>query len=241
MKIRNRFLNWCIASAATLIFRTLFLTVRAEYPRLADSASPYIPPKGDRRFCFCLWHDAIVACLFSSRTYNLAALISRHQDGSYLTYAIRKLGLFPVRGSASRGGAQATKQLIEQPDLHVCITPDGPRGPRREMKDGIVFLASRTGRSIVPGAVTATRYWAAPAGWSDLLIPKPFSTVIMLAGDPIEVPPDLTREEISEVATQVQREMDRLEAIVQRYVDGDVAAINDVSRDSGETTSAAAA
>ena len=241
MKIRNRFLNWCIASAATVILRTLFLTVRFEYPRLANIASPYTPPEGKTRYCFCLWHDAIVACLFSAKTYNLAGLISRHQDGSYLTYAIRKLGLTPVRGSASRGGAQATKQLIEQSDLHVCITPDGPRGPRREMKDGIVYLASRTGRPIVPGAVTGTRFWAAPAGWSDLVIPMPFSKVIVLAGDPVEVSPDLTREEISGVTSRIQKEMDRLEGLVQRYVNGDVEVLSEFPGHSEDVETAAAA
>lgn len=230
MKIRNPVLNWLIARIATWILRTLFWTVRVDHRKVVDEATPYTAATGSMRYCFCLWHDAIVACLFSLRTYKLSGLISRHQDGSYLTHAIKLLGITPVRGSASRGGAQATRQLIDQPDLHVCITPDGPRGPRRKMKDGIVYLASRTGRPVVPTTVTATRYWAVPGGWSDMIIPKPFSRVLLLAGEPIEVPLDASREEISRITEEIQLEMDRLDEIGQRIIAGDEPDIDIVRR-----------
>lgn len=221
MKIRNPYVNWAIARLATWILRALFLTVRVEHQKVAPDGTPYAPAQGSQRYCFCLWHDAIITALFSLKTYKLAGLISRHQDGTYLTHAIRMLGITPVRGSASRGGAQATKQLFDRPDLHVCITPDGPRGPRRVMKDGIVYIASRTGRPVVPTTLAATRYWSVPGGWSDMVIPKPFATVLLLAGSPIEVPPDLSRQEISEVTEQIQQEMDRLHLIGQRLIRGD--------------------
>ncbi|MEQ9406460.1 MAG: lysophospholipid acyltransferase family protein [Fuerstiella sp.] len=221
MKIRNRYANWMIARIATWILRLMFLTVRVDHRRIAPDGTPYAPATSSTRYCFCMWHDAIVTALFALKTYKLSGLISRHQDGTYLTHAIRLLGITPVRGSASRGGAQATRQLIDRPDLHVCITPDGPRGPRRVMKDGIVYLASRTGRPVVPTTVTATSYWSVPGGWSDMLIPKPFSTALLLAGKPIEVPPDLSRAQISEVTDQIQQEMDRLHLIGQRLVRGD--------------------
>lgn len=228
MKIRNSVLNWLIARLATWILRLLFLTVRVDHRRVKDDATPYAAASGPTRYCFCLWHDAIIVCLFSLKTYKLAGLISRHQDGTYLTHAIKLLGITPVRGSASRGGAQATKQLIDQPDLHVCITPDGPRGPRRTMKDGIIFLASRTGRPVVPTTVTGTRYWAVPAGWSDMLIPKPFSRVLLLAGHPINVPANVSREQISQITKRIQQEMNRLDTIGQTIMNGDESAFSEV-------------
>ncbi len=245
MKIRNPVVNWIIARVATWILRILFLTVRADHRRVVDDATPYAASTGAKRYCFCLWHDAIIACLFSLKTFKLAGLISRHQDGSYLTHAIKFLGITPVRGSASRGGAQATRQLIDQPDLHVCITPDGPRGPRRTMKDGIVFLASRTGRPVVPTTVTGTSYWAVHAGWSDMIIPKPFSKVLLLAGKPIDVPPDLSREEIATLTEKIQLEMDRLNDIGQRMINGDESAFDEVANgatgtEGNEVTSLAA-
>jgi lysophospholipid acyltransferase (LPLAT)-like uncharacterized protein len=221
MKIRNSFANWLIARIGTWLLRALFQTVSIEHHKVEPDATPYGRPTGPTRFCFCMWHDAIVTAVYSLRTYKLAGLISRHQDGGYLAHAVRLAGITPVRGSASRGGAQATKQLIDQPDLHVCITPDGPRGPRRVMKDGIVYLSSRTGRPVVPTTLTGTSYWSVPGGWSDMMVPKPFSKMILLAGAPIEVASDLNREQISEVTEKIQKEMDRLDLLGQRLIRGD--------------------
>lgn len=226
MKIRNRFVNRLIAQLGTLCLKAYYLTVRVDQRRVVPGATPYEPTVGDSRYCFCLWHDAIVTCLFSSRIYKLSGLISRHQDGTYLSDAAVKVGLTPVRGSTSRGGAEAIKQLIDRPDLHVCITPDGPRGPRRVMKEGIVYLASRTNRPVVPTTVTATSYWSIPGNWSDMLIPKPFSRVLLLSGQPIPVKADASREEISALTEAVQQEMDRLDLLGQRIIRGDEKAMN---------------
>ncbi|MEZ6128018.1 MAG: lysophospholipid acyltransferase family protein [Planctomycetaceae bacterium] len=221
MKIRNRLANWVVARLGTWFLQALFLTVRVDHRRVVEDGTPYCRARGSVRYCFCIWHDAIVTAVFSLKTHKLSGLISRHQDGGYLAHAVRLVGITPVRGSASRGGAQATKQLIDQPDLHVCITPDGPRGPRRVMKDGIVYLASRTGRPIIPTTLTATSYWSIPGGWSDMLIPKPFSKALLLAGPALEVPPGLTRQQISEYAELVQKEMDRMHLLGQRIIRGD--------------------
>ncbi len=229
MKIRNRMLNRLLAQIATWLLRAYYFTARVDQRRIVAGATPYEPPVGTSRYCFCLWHDAIVTCLFGSRIYKLSGLISRHQDGTYLSDSAVMVGLTPVRGSTSRGGAEAIKQLIDQPDLHVCITPDGPRGPRRVMKEGIVYLASRTGRPIVPTSVTASRYWSLPGNWSDMLIPKPFSKVLLLAGSPIDVPSDATRTEITEITEGIQQEMDRIDLLGQRIIRGDESAMQYVA------------
>jgi lysophospholipid acyltransferase (LPLAT)-like uncharacterized protein len=221
VKIRNRFLNKVIAWTAVVLLRTLFLTVRTDIRVAQKGAMTNTPPVGATRYSFCLWHDIILAALFSHKAHSLSTLVSRHQDGTYLSDLIEILGIRPVRGSASRGGAQATKQLLSMPDQHICITPDGPRGPRHVMKDGITYIAARTGRPIVCVSVKATRCWKIPAGWSDIMIPKPFSKVIGLTGMPIEVAAELTREQIAEVTAQVQDEMDRLNALGDRLIQGD--------------------
>ena len=90
------------------------------------------------------------------------------------------------------------------------VTPDGPRGPRRQMSVGIVFLASHTGRAVVPTAYSCSRRWTFKGNWTDLVIPKPFAKVFLLAGDPIKVPPALGRDELQGYASLIQVEMDRL-------------------------------
>ena len=230
MKIRNQFLNWLIARIGTWALKCLFLTVRVDHRTVVDDATPYRRPVGKQRYCFCLWHDAILTAVFGCRTHKLSGLISRHQDGSYLAHAVQLVGIAPVRGSASRGGAQATRQLIDMPDLHVCITPDGPRGPRRQMKDGIVYLSSRTDRPVVPTALKATRSWSIPGGWSDMMLPKPFSKILLVAGSPITIPPDVGRDDIRRITDEIQLEMDRLDSIADCLIAGEESVANLVQR-----------
>ena len=230
MKIRSRWFNMMLSYLATFCLRLLFLTVRVQHRRIVEDATPYARPKSSQRFTFCMWHDQIVLAVFSLRTWNLAGLISQHRDGGYLADSVLIAGIQPVRGSTSRGGAEAVREILDRPDLHLAMTPDGPRGPRREMKEGIVYISSRSKRPIVPTALICNRYWVIPGHWSDMAIPKPFSKVILIAGTPITVPPELPREEMAMWAEFVNAEMGRLELIARRLQQGDVAAANEIDR-----------
>ncbi|MDA1232053.1 MAG: lysophospholipid acyltransferase family protein [Planctomycetota bacterium] len=235
MKIRSRWLNIVLSYLATFCLRLLFLSVRVRHLKVVDDATPYSLPVSQQRFTFSMWHDQILMAVFSRRTWNLAGLISQHRDGDYLADSVLIAGIQPVRGSTSRGGAEAVREILNRPDLHLAMTPDGPRGPRREMKEGIVYISSRSGRPVVPTALTCNRFWAIPGHWSDMAIPKPFSKVILIAGTPIPVPPDLPREEMTAWAEFVSLEMGRLEQIATRIQNGDVAAIDEIDRRADST------
>jgi lysophospholipid acyltransferase (LPLAT)-like uncharacterized protein len=92
----------------------------------------------------------------------------------------------------------------------LVLTPDGPRGPRRKVKLGLVFLASHSGRGIVPTAFSAARAWKIPGRWTDLAIPKPFTRVWALSGAPIFVKQDASSLEMTAALNQLQAEMGRL-------------------------------
>ena len=190
--------------------KLLFSTVRVELRPAAPGINPY-EDTGDERFLYCTWHDAILLPIFAGKPRNMAALVSRHQDGSYLAEGMKLVNITPVRGSTNRGGSAALKQLMrEAQNKHITITPDGPRGPRRKMKPGIVYLASQTGRAIVPMLFCCDRPWKIQGNWTDLTIPKPFSKVVGLSRQPIRVPPGLTRREIEHYCELVQQAMDSL-------------------------------
>ncbi len=105
------------------------------------------------------------------------------------------------------------------------VTPDGPRGPRRKMSIGIVFLASHTGRAVIPTAYSCSRCWKIKGSWTDLVIPKPFAKVYLLGGRPVEVPAELEREELRQYATVIQTEMDRLNDEVEQLARGPIKAL----------------
>jgi lysophospholipid acyltransferase (LPLAT)-like uncharacterized protein len=103
------------------------------------------------------------------------------------------MGFECVRGSSYRGGAAALMELSRVgADMHVAITPDGPRGPRRELAQGAVFLASRLGLPIVPMGLGYDRPWRLKS-WDRFAVPRPWSRARGVVGPEIYVPQDLDR------------------------------------------------
>lgn len=220
MKIRSPLLNKLIAKLAVLSMRGLFATCRTEVVFKSPESSCYEPPAGDERYAYCLWHDGIALASFAKRPLNCAILVSRHNDGSLLANALKSLGMKPIRGSSSKGGARAARQVIEDTrELHFTVTPDGPRGPRREVKEGIVFLASKTQHPVVPTYALATREWQIKGSWTDMALPKPFARCYLFGGEPIHVPEKLDREQIAEYRNRLQAEMERVERIAKHYAE----------------------
>lgn len=221
MKIRSRFLTRLLARLAVWSLRLLFWTCRKDLREECPGTNP-LSDTGGERYLYAVWHDQLIVTLFCGRPVNMAGLVSRHQDGSYLSDAMQIVGVKPVRGSTSRGGAQALRQLIDTArDRHVAITPDGPRGPRHALKNGIVYLASRSGRRIIPIAHECRRAWRIQGSWTDMLIPKPFTRVYGIGGRPFEVPPDLDRAGIEHYTALLQAEMERLEDELARIIAGE--------------------
>jgi len=216
MKIRSRWLTWIAAATVIFLTKLLFATCR----KVQIGTSPrtrfdYVPAKDDtERYVLCVWHDALLIPTFGAprSLRNLTCcLVSQHQDGTYLATAMKLLGYSTVRGSSRRGGALALRQLLEDTEgKHVVFTPDGPCGPRRQLKQGCVYVASQLNRSLLPGAFAATRAWRPKGRWTDLIIPKPFSTIYLVTGEPIPIPQDLSREQLEHFISVAQSAMDEL-------------------------------
>lgn len=189
-----------------MLFRTLRLEVRT-----TDVANPYAA-SGDRRFLFLVWHDSAVIAAFGGPHVRTVALTSRHRDGSFVAHVARFVKVPTVRGSTGPTGRKALRELLETAhEFDIVMTPDGPRGPSRQMSRGAIFLASRTGSEIVPTAFACSRAWRIPGRWTHLTIPKPFARVVLLAGDPIAVPPRLTAAELEPYVQTVQDAMNQLD------------------------------
>jgi lysophospholipid acyltransferase (LPLAT)-like uncharacterized protein len=216
MKIHNRHLIRFAARALALFFRTLMKTVRLEMIK-AEPRSTCYEDCGDERHLFCLWHDGIIGFVFCRPAFDVSALVSQHGDGTYLADALEAIGVTPIRGSSRRGGAAALRQMLDAAArYHIAIATDGPMGPRREVKDGVVYLASQTGRAIIPAAFAAHRAWRPRGRWTDLVVPFPFTRAYMLVGQRIYVPPGLDREQLEPYRQQVQAAMDALIAEADR-------------------------
>jgi lysophospholipid acyltransferase (LPLAT)-like uncharacterized protein len=143
-----------------------------------------------RPHVFLLWHEVLLPLLWHHRRQDIAIVVSENRDGQYLADFALALGYRAVRGSSSRGAARALLGAVRelQSGRAVAFTPDGPRGPRRELKPGVVAAAQRGGGVIVPIHARADRAWRLDS-WDRFLIPKPAARITVSYGRPFEVEP----------------------------------------------------
>jgi len=143
-----------------------------------------------RPHVFLLWHEALLPLLWQHRAQAIAIVVSAARDGQYLADFAVSLGYRTVRGSSTRGAARALLGAVRelQEGHAVAFTPDGPRGPRRELKPGVVAAAQRGHATVVPLHAEADRAWRLHS-WDRFMIPKPGARITITYGRPFEVPP----------------------------------------------------
>ncbi len=143
-----------------------------------------------RAHVFLLWHEVLLPLLWHHRRQDIAIVVSENRDGQYLADFAQALGYRTVRGSSSRGAARALLGAVRElrAGRPVAFTPDGPRGPRRALKPGVVAAAQRGAGVIVPIHARADRSWRLDS-WDRFLIPKPRARVTVTYGRPFEVGP----------------------------------------------------
>ena len=174
-----------------------------------------------RRVVLVGWHQRLYMGVGPFRRYRPVVMISQSRDGERIARVAERLGWRTVRGSSSRGGAEALQEIIEALSSggvagHVV---DGPRGPARRVKRGCVRLAASTGAAIIPVFLAARWRWEAHS-WDRFHVPLPFSRLNVRVGDPIEVPPELSPGAEEEIRQQVEKALERGQAELDLEVRG---------------------
>ena len=207
MKLRHPGLIKLLGLLLSWIVRAWMHTVRTREVLHTPSVMPD-HPDNNRRYIFAFWHDSILYLAGRYGHHRTAAiLISNHADGEIIAQTVRWIGIKVVRGSTTKNAVPALMHMLEASDKgHLAITPDGPRGPRRTVQRGVIYLASRTGFPIVPICVHYHRAWYAPS-WDRFGVPWPFSRAAGIAGEPLEVPPDLSKDDLESYAQQLEQRM----------------------------------
>lgn len=141
---------------------------------------------GDAPYLIGFWHNNILSAVHTLKHRDLPAMISRSKDGDDIAWVLARFGFEGLRGSASAGGLGVMRDAMRRlaGGKPVIVTPDGPRGPRYRVKPGIVSLARKRGVPIVPMAWSHSRRWEF-GSWDRMRLPKFFSTVTVLVGDPL--------------------------------------------------------
>lgn len=172
-------------------------------------------PEFEEPCIFVFWHEYIILPTMIWGKTNVTLFVSQHRDADWLVNIGRHFGFDAVRGSTTRGGPSAIRACKEKMRTHsLGVTPDGPKGPRREMALGAIYLASRLGRPIVPVGFGYDRPWRMNT-WDNFAIPRPGSRVRALMGPKIYIPKKAGREELESYRVSITNDINRLTGICE--------------------------
>lgn len=148
---------------------------------------------------YAFWHGKLLVPSALFRGQGFAVMVSRHADGETIARIVERLGSVTVRGSSTRGGAAALHEAILalKGGNSAVFTPDGPRGPREVARPGAVYAASRAGVPLVPTGVGVRSAWIF-GSWDRFHVPRPFTRVAVVLGEPIRPPPDVEGDALEE-------------------------------------------
>ena len=165
-----------------------------------------------RRPIMAFWHGRVLAATYYVRRRGIVVMISENFDGEWIARIIEQFGFRTSRGSTSRGGQRALLQLKREMEQgHPAgFAVDGPRGPARKVQPGAVWLAKLTGNPVVPFHMEASSYWSLKT-WDRTQIPKPFSTVALAIGTPIDVPREADEPTLEAKRADVEQSLFALE------------------------------
>eukprot|EP01029_Cantina_marsupialis_P008594 TRINITY_DN2030_c0_g1_i1.p1 TRINITY_DN2030_c0_g1~~TRINITY_DN2030_c0_g1_i1.p1 ORF type:complete len:205 (-),score=31.79 TRINITY_DN2030_c0_g1_i1:450-1064(-) len=154
-------------------------------------------------FVVAFWHGELLMQPYNYKKLKpsgkVSAMISEHKDGEAITRTVEYLGIDSIRGSSTRGGAKALIAAIKELKAgdDIAITPDGPRGPRHSIADGIVAISQKTNAKILVFNCKPTKYWQFNS-WDKFIVPKPFGTLEFFIQEPLDIS-TLDNEEAKEL------------------------------------------
>src|ERR1035441_2394291 len=212
-KILLWFISWTSYPAIAVIGPTLRCSIAwGETPAPPDATfeTPVI---------YAFWHRAVFASAWLWRRIGIAVMVSRSFDGEYIARTIEKLGYAAIRGSSSRGGGTALlglKKQLEQ-GMSVAFTTDGPRGPKYVAKPGPVLLSRASALPMAAFYVAIGDAWILNT-WDALMIPKPFSKVLVRVSAKMRVPPQADEALMADFQGQLQFALERVTSFAEANV-----------------------
>jgi len=158
-----------------------------------------------------IWHQRFFGVIGYANKFSAfrpSAIISKSEDGELIAQVAIRLGFRPIRGSSSRGGREALAAMVEDlaENPMAVHAVDGPQGPERVVKAGLIRMSQLSGVPIFPVYISVDRAWTARS-WDHFLIPKPFSRILVHWGDPIFMPAEMNEETFESLRLHVEERM----------------------------------
>jgi lysophospholipid acyltransferase (LPLAT)-like uncharacterized protein len=214
--LRNRIVPHILRALHAALMCTLRITTSG-----LGQVQPYLGDAGvERGALFVVWHDALLLPMHLVRHKRMCVMVSRSRSGQ-IAAALWKLYGFPIvwGSTRKRAGIQALREALGhlRAGQSIGFAPDGPQGPRHQAHPGVVYLAAQASASIMPVGVAASAAWRLPT-WDRHLIPRPFARVHLHVGNPIAVPRDVSRDQISHWQTAITDSLEHAEDIARQHL-----------------------
>lgn len=165
---------------------------------------------------YSFWHNRLLYLAFLYRKTYFGVMVSQHKDGNYIADIMKKCRLYPVRGSSTRGGIRALLEIInylKQTKIGIAFSPDGPKGPKYQIQEGILLAALKTGSPIVPLCWSAKKKKIFNS-WDNFIFPFPFNKFVIVYGTPLYIK---SKTEMEKAKEKLQKEMMRIVEIADNY------------------------
>lgn len=207
----QRAASWLIALYIRVVFRlTRWTRVNdGEFQAHGSSGTPLI---------VCFWHGRMLMMPnYWPHAMRLYLLGSPHRDGQLILRTLRRFGVHSISGSSSRHGARALRQMarVIAEGSSVCIAPDGPRGPRMRVQEGIIALARLSGAPIFPLAYSVEK-GRILGSWDRFLLAWPFNKGVFIAGEPLRVARDADQSAIAAARLELEARLNAITAEADR-------------------------
>ena len=183
-KISRRLALLFVPFLGSLLIRFLYFANRKKF---------YVPKEiTSQPVIFACWHGELLMLPYLYKYYrkkpHAKVLISPHFDGKLISETIKYFGLGTLAGSSDKNPARVLIQAIKsiKEGYDIGITPDGPKGPRHEVADGLIVMAQKTGAKILLIKTKPTKYWQLNS-WDKFIIPKPFGIINYYASDELDI------------------------------------------------------
>lgn len=201
MKIK--IISWLIY----LVVRCLYSTYRFRF------INPDFPNTLTTNYILGLWHQTLIGSILSQPNKSHVVIASDSKDGEIVTFVCNKLGHHVARGSSTRGGVKAFKEILKllRKNIPGAISVDGPKGPAKKAKSGIFELAKVLNIPVVPYAITYSNYWSFEKAWDQFRVPKPFSSIYIEYGEPIFVDSSDKEQDFFDAKAKLEKEINNLE------------------------------
>ncbi|PHS10634.1 MAG: hypothetical protein COA78_11045 [Blastopirellula sp.] len=215
--------GYAVYSALRTWMNTLDLRVQYCDPRTDPSH-----PENHTSGIYISWHEYIMPPCYLRGHCNMLLLLSQHRDADWLSNAAQYMGFDTVRGSSTRGGTAALKELFRRSKkMQLVITPDGPRGPRRKLAQGAIFLSSKLQLPIIPIGFGFDRPWRIKT-WDQFAVPRPFSHGRVIMGPQVQIPPNLDRDGIEHHRQHTESLLNYLTEYAENWAASRLPAIQDM-------------